>query len=101
MDRCAGAGRDRTDTPFPTGLNDAIRAVAQEKGTYLVEWYALFLGKVNEYISQDLIHPNDTGHAGHGAGCPRRHGASRHPVVVIGTMENWTVAHASMRSDRR
>lgn len=48
-------------TPFATGLNDAVRAVAQEKGTYLVEWYAPFLGKVNEYISQDLIHPNDTG----------------------------------------
>ena len=53
----------QADTPFATGLNDAIRAVAQEKGTYLVEWYAPFLGKVNEYIAQDLIHPNDTGHA--------------------------------------
>jgi lysophospholipase L1-like esterase len=49
-------------TPFTTGLNDAIRAVAQEKGAYVVEWYAPFLGKVNEYIAQDLIHPNDTGH---------------------------------------
>lgn len=53
----------QADTPFATGLNDAIRAVAQEKGAYLVEWYAPFLGKVNEYIAQDLIHPNDTGHA--------------------------------------
>lgn len=53
----------QADTPFATGLNDAIRAVAQEKGTYLVEWYAPFLGKVNEYIAQDLIHPNDTGQA--------------------------------------
>jgi lysophospholipase L1-like esterase len=49
-------------TPFPSGLNDAIRAVAQEKGAYIVEWYEPFLGKVNEYISQDLIHPNDAGH---------------------------------------
>jgi lysophospholipase L1-like esterase len=52
----------QADTPFPTGLNDAVRAVAQEKGAYVVEWYEPFLGKVNEYISQDLIHPNDDGH---------------------------------------
>lgn len=52
----------QADTPFPTGLNDAVRAVAQEKGVHVVEWYAPFLGKVNEYISQDLIHPNDIGH---------------------------------------
>ncbi len=52
----------QADTPFPTGLNDAVRAVAQEKGAYIVEWYGPFLGKVNEYISQDLIHPNDIGH---------------------------------------
>jgi lysophospholipase L1-like esterase len=52
----------QADTPFPTGLNDAVRAVAQEKGVNVVEWYAPFLGKVNEYISQDLIHPNDIGH---------------------------------------
>jgi lysophospholipase L1-like esterase len=48
-------------TPFTTGLNDAVRAVAQEKGVYVVEWYDLFIGKYNQYISRDLIHPNDEG----------------------------------------
>jgi lysophospholipase L1-like esterase len=52
----------QADTPFPTGLNDAIRTVGAEKGVHVVEWYEPFLGKVNEYISSDLIHPNDTGH---------------------------------------
>ena len=50
------------DTPFPEGLNDIIRAEGAAAGVHVVEWYDLFLGKVNEYISGDLIHPNDTGH---------------------------------------
>lgn len=50
-------------TPFPEGLNDTIRAVGEEKSVVLVDWYPIFIGKVNEYIAQDLIHPNDTGHA--------------------------------------
>src|SRR3990172_1020156 len=50
------------DTPFPEGLNDIIRAEGAAAGVHVVEWYDLFLGKVNEYISNDLIHPNDTGY---------------------------------------
>jgi lysophospholipase L1-like esterase len=50
-------------TPFPEGLNDVIRAeAAAHPGVVLVEWYELFLGKQRDYISQDLIHPNDTGY---------------------------------------
>lgn len=50
-------------TPFPEGLNDTIRSVAGNYSSVtLVEWYELFLGKQREYIYQDLIHPNDTGH---------------------------------------
>jgi lysophospholipase L1-like esterase len=49
-------------TPFPTGLNDVIREQAAATGVHLVEWYELFLQKQSQYISQDLIHPNDTGH---------------------------------------
>jgi lysophospholipase L1-like esterase len=51
------------DTPFPEGLNDIIREVGEEYGVHLVEWYEPFLGKKYEYIAQDIIHPNDTGHA--------------------------------------
>ena len=50
-------------TPFPEGINDAIRAAGAEAGVTVVEWYDLFLGKQSEYIAFDLIHPNDTGHA--------------------------------------
>ena len=50
-------------TPLPEGLNDVIREVGAEAGVTVVEWYELFLGKQREYIAQDLIHPNDTGHA--------------------------------------
>jgi lysophospholipase L1-like esterase len=50
-------------TPFPIGLNDVIREQGATAGVVLVEWYELFLQKQSEYISQDLIHPNDTGHA--------------------------------------
>ncbi len=53
----------QADTPFPGGLNDVIRDVAvAHPGVVLVEWYSLFLQKQSEYVSQDLIHPNDTGH---------------------------------------
>ena len=54
----------REGTPFPEGLNDVIRArAASHPGVLLVEWYDLFLEKQGEYISQDLIHPNDEGYA--------------------------------------
>jgi lysophospholipase L1-like esterase len=50
-------------TPFPEGLNDIIRQrAAAHAGVVLVEWYELFLGQQRNYISQDLIHPNDTGY---------------------------------------
>ena len=50
------------DTPFPEGLNDFIRAQAQESGVTLVDWYPLFQGKALQYISGDFIHPNDEGY---------------------------------------
>jgi lysophospholipase L1-like esterase len=50
-------------TPFAEGLNDIIRQVgAEHSSVVMVEWYELFLGKQREYISQDLIHPNNVGH---------------------------------------
>jgi len=49
-------------TVFPDGLNDIIRQVGQGKGVTVVDWYPIFIGKSNQYISQDLIHPNDTGY---------------------------------------
>ncbi len=53
----------REGTAFPKGMNDIIREVGAEAGVTVVEWYRLFLGKQSQYIAQDLIHPNDTGHA--------------------------------------
>jgi lysophospholipase L1-like esterase len=53
----------QADTPFPEGLNDIIRQVAQEKGVTVVDWYPIFIGQVNTLISSDLIHPNDAGYA--------------------------------------
>jgi len=50
-------------TAFPKGMNDIIREVGAKASVTVVEWYELFLGKQSEYIAQDLIHPNDTGHA--------------------------------------
>ncbi len=50
------------DSPFPEGLNDMIRQEAAATGVHLVEVYPLFKGKAFEYISQDLIHPNDAGY---------------------------------------
>jgi lysophospholipase L1-like esterase len=49
-------------SPPSARLNDVIRQEGEAAGVHLVEWYELFLGKQPEYISQDLIHPNDTGH---------------------------------------
>ena len=50
-------------TEFPEGLNDVIREVGAEAGVTVVEWYELFHGKQSEYVSLDLIHPNNAGHA--------------------------------------
>jgi len=50
-------------TPFPEGINDTIRQVGQAKGAVVVDWYPIFIGKVNEYIAQDIIHPNDIGYS--------------------------------------
>jgi lysophospholipase L1-like esterase len=50
------------DTPFPEGINDTIRAQAQASGVKLADVYPEFVGKGPEYISQDIIHPNDTGY---------------------------------------
>ena len=50
------------DTPFLEGVNDAIRAQAESSGVKLADVYPLFVGKAPEYISQDIIHPNDTGY---------------------------------------
>jgi lysophospholipase L1-like esterase len=51
------------DTPFPEGMNDIIRAQASAGGVRLADVYPLFVGKAPEYISQDIIHPNDTGYS--------------------------------------
>ncbi len=51
-----------THTPFLEGLNDIIRAQAQAGAVKLADVYPLFVGKATEYISQDIIHPNDTGY---------------------------------------
>ena len=50
------------DTPFPEGINDTIRAQARASGVKLADVYPEFVGKGPEYISQDIIHPNDTGY---------------------------------------
>ena len=50
------------DTPFPEGLQDIIRAKADEHGVFLVDVYPHFEGKAIEYVANDLIHPNDTGY---------------------------------------
>jgi Lysophospholipase L1 and related esterases len=49
-------------TVFPDGLNDIIRQVGQAKGVTVVDWYPIFLPRAAQYISQDLIHPNDAGY---------------------------------------
>ena len=50
------------DTPFLDGVNDIIRAQAEASGVKLADVYPLFVGKGPEYISMDIIHPNDTGY---------------------------------------
>lgn len=50
------------DTPFPEGINDIIRAQATARGVKLADVYPEFDGKGPEYVSMDLIHPNDTGY---------------------------------------
>jgi lysophospholipase L1-like esterase len=50
------------DTPFPEGVNDIARTQAQASGIKLADVYQVFDGKATEYVSQDLIHPNDTGY---------------------------------------
>ena len=50
------------DTPFPEGMNDIMRAQAQESGVILVDLYPLFEGKAAQLIASDFIHPNDEGY---------------------------------------
>ena len=50
------------DTPFPEGINDFVRAQAAASGAKLADVYPEFVGKGPEYISMDVIHPNDTGY---------------------------------------
>jgi lysophospholipase L1-like esterase len=53
----------QAETPFPEGLNDAIRSAAAVRGgVTIVEWYEPFLGKQPVYIAEDIIHPNDAGY---------------------------------------
>jgi len=49
-------------TPFPEGLNDIIRAEGNAASATLVDIYPAFVGKGDEYIALDLIHPNDAGY---------------------------------------
>lgn len=62
VDRLAVLALEGDVAPFEEGLNDIIRRVAAERGVTLVDWYPLFVGKANEYIYSDLIHPNDEGY---------------------------------------
>jgi lysophospholipase L1-like esterase len=50
------------ETPFPEGMNDLIRAEGEAAGATIVDIYPLFAGKAQEYISLDIIHPNDAGY---------------------------------------
>lgn len=53
----------RPDTPFPEGLNDIIRAQAEQRdGIVLVDLYPLFEGRSQQLIAGDFIHPNDEGY---------------------------------------
>lgn len=49
-------------TVLPEGLNDIIREEGEAAGAVLVDIYPLFLGRANEYIFRDLLHPNDAGY---------------------------------------
>lgn len=50
------------DTTFPDGINDIIRAQAAAFGAHIADVHPLFLQKYDQYISGDMIHPNDTGY---------------------------------------
>jgi lysophospholipase L1-like esterase len=50
------------NTPFTEGLNDLVRAEGQTAGVLLSDLYPQFVGKGQEYIAPDLIHPNDAGY---------------------------------------
>jgi lysophospholipase L1-like esterase len=53
----------KPDTPFPQGLNDIIRAIAQGRNDVtVVDIYPLFQGRSQELIFGDGIHPNDVGY---------------------------------------
>jgi lysophospholipase L1-like esterase len=52
----------QANTPFPEGLNDIVRSEVEDRGLILVDWYPLFDGKADDYIADDLVHPNDTGY---------------------------------------
>jgi lysophospholipase L1-like esterase len=52
----------KAGTEFPEGLNDVVRDEGEEAGVTVVELYAPFFGKAQDYISRDLIHPNDAGY---------------------------------------
>lgn len=51
------------DDRLADGVNTIIRGEAAQRDFIVVDWYPLFIGKANEYIATDLIHPNDAGHA--------------------------------------
>jgi len=50
-------------TPVDEGLNDIIRQEADGRDVLLVDLYPLFQDKAQTLVSDDLIHPNDAGHA--------------------------------------
>ena len=51
------------DTPFPDGLNDIIREIAQGRdGVTVVDVFPLFQNRSLELVSPDGIHPNDAGY---------------------------------------
>ena len=53
----------RPDTPFPEGLNDIIRSVAEGRDSLsVVDLYPLFEGRSEDLIAGDVIHPNDAGY---------------------------------------
>ena len=50
------------DTPYPSGLNDVIRAEAGKRGIIVADLHPLFDGRALELMSSDFVHPNDAGH---------------------------------------
>jgi lysophospholipase L1-like esterase len=49
-------------TPFPEGVNDVVRQVAEGRDVILVDLMPLFDGGADDLIARDLIHPNDAGY---------------------------------------